>query len=181
VKVLLDTNILLRLAVASHPTHADAIAAVHKLRLRGDEPAIVPQVLYEYWVVATRPTAQNGLGLTPADARLAIDEFLKSIVLLRDERGIFANWLANVTDLEISGKRAHDARLVAAMQRHRLSPSISRTSAAFRTFQFLRLTKLFNFVLHKRSSLMQSKRSHRKTEPCTIRSPKWWMNPPITT
>jgi len=83
VKVLLDTNILLRLAVVSHPTHADAVSAVHKIRQRGDQPAIVPQVLYEYWVVATRPTLQNGLGLAPADARLAIDEFLKSIALER--------------------------------------------------------------------------------------------------
>jgi predicted nucleic acid-binding protein len=52
VKVLLDTNILLRLAVVSHPTHSDAVSAVHKIRHRGDDPVIVPQVLYEYWVVA---------------------------------------------------------------------------------------------------------------------------------
>jgi len=120
VKVLLDTNILLRLAVVAHPTHADAVSAVRRIRQRGDQPAIVPQVLYEYWVVATRPAFQNGLGLTPIEARMAIDEFLKSIVLLRDERGIFANWLTDVTDLSISGKRAHDARLVAAMKRHEL-------------------------------------------------------------
>jgi predicted nucleic acid-binding protein len=48
VKVLLDTNILLRLAVVSHPTHAEVVSAVHKIRQRGDQPAIVPQVLYEY-------------------------------------------------------------------------------------------------------------------------------------
>jgi predicted nucleic acid-binding protein len=134
VKVLLDTNILLRLAIVSHPTHADAVSAVHKIRQRGDQPAIVPQVLYEYWVVATRPTLQNGLGLTPANARLAIDEFLRSIVLLRDERGIFANWLADVTDLVISGKRAHDARLVAAMQRHGLQQIVTFNKSDFNGF-----------------------------------------------
>ena len=74
-KVLLDTNVLLRLAVASHPTHVDAVSAVHKIRQRGDQPTIVPQVLYEYWEVATRPAEQNGLGLTISDARLAIDDF----------------------------------------------------------------------------------------------------------
>lgn len=114
-KVLLDTNVLLRMAVVSHPTHAEAVAAVYRIRQRGDQPAIVPQVLYEYWVVATRPTSQNGLGLSTSEARLAIDEFLKSIDLLRDERGIFTNWLTDVTNLAISGKRAHDARLVATM------------------------------------------------------------------
>lgn len=54
-KVVLDTNVLLRMAVVSHPTHAEAVAAVYRIRQRGDQPAIVPQVLYEYWVVATRP------------------------------------------------------------------------------------------------------------------------------
>lgn len=54
-KVLLDTNVLLRMAVVSHPTHAEAVAAVYRIRQRGDQPAIVPQVLYEYWVVATPP------------------------------------------------------------------------------------------------------------------------------
>ncbi len=129
-----DTNILLWLAVVSHPTNADAALAVYKIRQRGDQPVIVPQVLYEYWVVATRPAVKNGLGLKPADARLAIDEFLKSIVLLRDERGIFANWLADVTDLAISGKRAHDARLVAAMQRHGLQQIVTFNKSDFNDF-----------------------------------------------
>jgi predicted nucleic acid-binding protein len=131
VKVLLDTNILLRLAVASHPTHGDAVSAVQKLRQRGDQPAVVPQVLYEYWVVATRPTEQNGLGLSPANARLAIDEFLMSIALLRDERGIFDNWLRDVTDLSISGKRAHDARLLAAMKRHGVQEVVTFNKSDF--------------------------------------------------
>lgn len=133
-KVLLDTNVLLRLAVVSHPTHADAVSAVHKIRQRGDQPAIVPQVLYEFWVVATRPPSQNGLGLTPADAPLAINEFLKSISLLRDERGIFANWLTDVTDLAVSGRRAHDARLVAAMQRHGLRQIVTFNKSDFNGF-----------------------------------------------
>jgi predicted nucleic acid-binding protein len=66
---------------------------------------------------------------------LAIDEFLKSIVLLRDERGIFTNWLAEVTNLAISGKRAHDARLVAAMQRHGLKQIVTFNKSDFAGFQ----------------------------------------------
>lgn len=41
-KVLLDTNVLLRMAVVSHPTHAEAFAAVYRIRQRGDQPAIAP-------------------------------------------------------------------------------------------------------------------------------------------
>lgn len=66
---------------------------------------------------------------------MAIDEFLESIDLLRDERGIFTNWLTDVTNLAISGKRAHDARLVAAMQRHGLQQIITFNKSDFAGFQ----------------------------------------------
>ena len=124
-RVLLDTNILLRLALEAHPTHSEAVSAVKRIRQRGDEPAIVPQVLYEYWVVATRPADKNGLGLSPVQARQAIDEFTRSMIILRDERGIFMNWLTLVTDHAVSGKRSHDTRLVAAMLRHDLTELIT--------------------------------------------------------
>jgi len=35
--------------------HADALASVERLDANGHECVVVPQVLYEYWVVATRP------------------------------------------------------------------------------------------------------------------------------
>ena len=38
------------------------------LRNRGDTLWVVPQALYEFWVVATRPTTVNGLGFTVARA-----------------------------------------------------------------------------------------------------------------
>ena len=44
-KVLLDTNILLRLAVPSHAMFAAAEEAVLKLRRRGDQTVTVPQVI----------------------------------------------------------------------------------------------------------------------------------------
>ncbi len=121
-RVLLDTNILLRMASPGHSMHAEAVSAVMRIRAASNQPVIVPQNLYEYWVVATRPMALNGLGLTTDQARLAIDEFATSLTLLLDERGIFANWIDLVTNNSVSGKLAHDARLVAAMFRHILLP-----------------------------------------------------------
>lgn len=50
------------------PFYPDSVRATNELRLRGDTPCIVPQSLYEFWVVATRPLANRGLGLTPAQA-----------------------------------------------------------------------------------------------------------------
>ena len=65
-RVLLDTNILLRLVATQAPEHADVVRAVASLLSRGEEPVICGQVLIELWVVATRPASVNGFGWTPA-------------------------------------------------------------------------------------------------------------------
>ena len=54
-RILLDTNVLLGIADKSHVMHQEAVDAVELLDERGHECVIVPQVIYEYWVVATRP------------------------------------------------------------------------------------------------------------------------------
>ena len=60
--VLIDTNILLRIAEPTHEWHQLALQATDHLRAAGHELVIVPQNLYELWVVATRTPAGNGLG-----------------------------------------------------------------------------------------------------------------------
>jgi predicted nucleic acid-binding protein len=67
--VQLDTNILTRLAQASHPHFATALAAVQQLESAGHALCIVPQNLYEFWAVATRPVTDNGLGLAVPEAK----------------------------------------------------------------------------------------------------------------
>jgi predicted nucleic acid-binding protein len=116
-RVLLDTNVLCRLAEKGHPLHAAVEGAVARLRGEAHELCLVPQVLYEYWVVATRTATENGLGMSPADVDRAIDYWLDLFTLLRDERGVFPLWRELVRQHEVKGKNAHDARLVAAMKR----------------------------------------------------------------
>lgn len=94
-------------------------------------------MLYEYWVVATRPVELNGLGLTTDQARLAVDEFATNLTLLLDERGIFVNWLSLVTDHSVNGKLAHDVRLVAAMVRHGITNFVTFNKQDFMRFQGL--------------------------------------------
>ena len=67
--VVLDTNILGRMAEPGHLQYQVALDATDAVRRRGDIPCVIPQVLYEFWVIATRPVAQNGLGLTAVQAR----------------------------------------------------------------------------------------------------------------
>jgi len=61
-RVLVDTNVLTRVVHKAHPHGQFATAALQRLWEQGHELRIVPQVLYEYWAVATRPASQNGLG-----------------------------------------------------------------------------------------------------------------------
>lgn len=130
-RILLDTNLLLRIADESSAHHADAVAAINWLNGQDHEGCLVPQVLNEYWVVATRPLENNGLGLAPDQADAAIDLWMGLFRLLRDERGIFAHWRELVRDGKVQGKGAHDARLVAAMHRHGLTHLLTFNKADF--------------------------------------------------
>lgn len=68
-RIQLDTNVLTRLAQSSHPLHGTALTAVQELQSAGHVLCIVPQNLFEFWVVATRPPADNGLGLEVPEAK----------------------------------------------------------------------------------------------------------------
>lgn len=67
--VLADTNVLLRSTEPQHPMHQVAADSVRVLRQQGEVIVLTPQNIYEFWVAATRPTVQNGLGLTPPAAQ----------------------------------------------------------------------------------------------------------------
>ena len=117
-KVLVDTNILLRLSATQAPEHADVVRAVSALLARGDEPMIAAQVLIEFWVVATRPVSVNGFGWTVVQTHAAILGFQAQFALLEDTPAVLTRWMALVVANGVQGKRAHDARLAATMLAH---------------------------------------------------------------
>jgi predicted nucleic acid-binding protein len=130
-RILLDTNLLVQLSHVSSAGHHDAVAAIERLERNLHEGVIVPQVLYEYWVVVTRPKTANGFGASVAEASRALGKWKLMFRLLRDERGIFTKWEDLVATNGVSGKSAHDARLVAAMQRHGLTNLLTFNQADF--------------------------------------------------
>lgn len=133
--ILVDANVLLRSAEPAHAMHASAEAAVLALEARGDILCVVPQVIYEYWVVATRPAvAKNGLGRTPAEADAEVADILTAFPLLDDSPGVFPEWRSLVRTHAVSGKPAHDARLVAAMRVHGLTHLLTFNVADFQRF-----------------------------------------------
>lgn len=58
----LDTNILARSVEPDHPMHGPANLAIETLSARSESICVMAQSLYEFWVIATRPREQNGLG-----------------------------------------------------------------------------------------------------------------------
>ena len=133
-RFLLDTNVLLRTAEPGHAQFRSSSDALELLREHGHTALIVPQVLYEFWSVATRPIENNGLGMTTAEAFRQVGVFHGLYRLLRDERAIYPIWEQLVTRLSVNGKTAHDSRLVAAMLRHSITHLLTYNTADFKRY-----------------------------------------------
>ena len=116
--VLLDTNVLLRYTKPTDPAHHTVIAAIAALQAAGEDLGVVPQNLYEFWVVATRPLANNGHGLTVPECQRLTAGIKAAFLFLPDRPTLFDEWEALVAAYHCHGKVAHDARLVAAMRTH---------------------------------------------------------------
>lgn len=138
-RILLDTNILVRLADSSQPLHSTATSAIRALQANSDELTLVPQVLYEFWTVATRTLKANGLGETPAFAESFILKFCNTFRLLRDERGIYEEWFDLVNKHQISGVNSYDTRLAAAMSRHSVTHLLTFNPSDFRRYSHINI------------------------------------------
>jgi predicted nucleic acid-binding protein len=98
---------------------------------------VVPQVIYEFWSAATRPVNVNGLGMNPERVVQSVQDLLRDFILLKDERGIYSIWQSLVAAHSVSGKASHDARLVAAMQRHGISHLLTFNGTDFARFTWI--------------------------------------------
>ncbi|MGE3310914.1 MAG: type II toxin-antitoxin system VapC family toxin [Limisphaerales bacterium] len=131
---LLDSNILVRLAQRPHPARREAAQAVRTLLRRPGTLHIVPQVLYEFWVVATRPIAVNGLGLSIPEAFRRLGQAESFFTLTLDTPAIYREWTRLVEAYAVSGVASHDARLVAAMRVHGIDRVLTFNVADFGRF-----------------------------------------------
>lgn len=138
-RTLCDTNILVRMTDPEHPDHVDVKDEISQLHARGIDLVIVPQTCYEYYVVATRPTEQRGLGLSPDKADSNINDLLGLFHLLLDDPELLATWRALVKQYAVRGKQAHDARLVAAMRHHQISRIMTCNAKDFRRYEGLNI------------------------------------------
>ena len=136
-KYLLDTNILLRASDRTSPRYSLAVNSVASLIARGDKCVITPQILIEFWVVATRPIEVNGLGWNVEQTNFKINRLVDQFGLIEETEAIFPQWLDLVTKYQIKGKRTHDARLMAVA----IASSITHI-LTFNVKDFTRITEL---------------------------------------
>ncbi|TWT88832.1 PIN domain protein [Pseudobythopirellula maris] len=132
--VLVDTNVLLRVNHDGHPQSATAQETISRLINTSHDLRTVPQVLYEYWAVATRPVESNGLGFPSSVANRWLVVWGDVFPTFRDERGVLDEWWRLVVDHEVSGKTTHDARLVAAMIRHSVTHLLTFNVSDFKRY-----------------------------------------------
>lgn len=129
-----DTNVLLRSIDDSHPAQPVAKNALLQLRDQGEAASVFPQNLIEFWAVATRPIANNGLGWSVERAKQELANLKKLFVILADSEAILTEWEGLVASHGVFGKQAHDAHLVAAMLVHGVTHILTFNTDDFKRY-----------------------------------------------
>jgi predicted nucleic acid-binding protein len=114
--VFIDTNVLLRTIEVSNPAHEAAVRAIAALLRAGETLVVTPQIVAEFWNVATRPRERNGIGLTPDLASDELAQIEGFFTVVGESTDVYSTWKHLITRHPVSGVEAHDARLVAAMK-----------------------------------------------------------------
>ena len=131
--LLVDTNVLLEATDENREHHAVARRLIESRR----QLTVAAQVIREYLVVATRPPAANGLGMTTVEALENVREFRVRLRLLPEEKPILPTLLTLLVEVPCNGKRIHDAHLIATAMVHKV-----------RTLVTLNLDDVAPFVRH---------------------------------
>lgn len=132
---LIDTNVLLRLALPADPRHLSARRAVESLAKEG--LYATGQNFVELWNAATRPIENNGLGLTIPAADRILSSLEQAFVRLPEPADVYERWRDLVVRFGVSGVKVHDARLVALMLANDIAQILTFNAADFRRYEVL--------------------------------------------
>lgn len=103
--ILVDTNLLVAIVQPAHMHNVIAASSTTRLARAGHRLVIVPQNLYEFWTIVTRPAQVNGLELDTPTARARTIQLKRSFALVGDIPGILGEWERLVVLLhDVKGK-----------------------------------------------------------------------------
>lgn len=117
-RILVDTNVLLRAIQPDSPSCAPARSALKILHRENHELCLTPQNVREFWNACTRPTDNNGLGISVTGAERHTQLLERHFSVLPDSALTCATWRQLAPKHEVIGAKVHDAYLVAAMKTH---------------------------------------------------------------
>ncbi len=142
---LIDTSVLIALKAPVPDKQVDAQRAFRSLDSLWWQQCITPQVMMEYWSVATRPaTVRGGLGLTLGETEQDIAAFLRRFRLLHEPELLFPTWWEIVRQYNVSGRQVWDARLAALAKVHNIRYVLTFNTADFQRFDFLKVIDATN-------------------------------------
>jgi len=132
--IFVDTNVWLRSVQPTHPLHQAAVDSIASLIEANETLSITPQVAAEFWNVATRPVAANGLGLSTDEARQQWSRLEGFFSVLAESQDVYAEWKRLVAAHDVQGVQVHDARLVAAMNVYGISRIVTFNGDDFKRY-----------------------------------------------
>ena len=134
-QVMLDTNVLLAATDEDRAEHHDALKVLNDWTAMHTELCTSGQVLREYLSVATRPTAQNGLGLNLPEALGNVRAIRARTTLLAEDSKVADRLLGLLADVDCRGRQVHDANLIATMLVHGIGTVVTMNLADFARFE----------------------------------------------
>jgi predicted nucleic acid-binding protein len=114
--VLVDTNVLPRRTQPDHPDYSVAVRCIAALLEIGETICVTLQNISEFWNVATRPAANNGIGLSVGATLAQVTLFEQLFTLLPQTPAQYDTWKQLVIKHQVPGSKVHDAKLVAIMR-----------------------------------------------------------------
>jgi predicted nucleic acid-binding protein len=113
------------------------LAVISILISRGEEVFLIPQFLYEFWVVATRPKKDNGLEMSASEAEAILTKFESVFPIKPDNQAVYTTWRKLITQHAILGKPSHDARIAAALMAPGITHFVTFNKDHFNRFSAL--------------------------------------------
>ncbi len=131
----LDTNILVSATDRSRAHHSRALSLFHEVPKQGGHLVGSGQTIREYLVVVTRPLDENGLGLTAHQACQNVSQFSQHLHVLAEDERVRSHLTDLVRRYRVTGKRIHDANIVATMVAGGIHYCLTDNPTDFRVFK----------------------------------------------
>ena len=137
-RLFLDTNLLIAATDRARAEHSVVTRAFNETwPHQGVTLYTSGQVLREYLAVVTRPVDVNGLGLGASSALANVAAFRLRMTFLDENEKVAARLGGLIAKREVSGKRIHDANIVATMLAHGIQVLLTLNPRDFASFDGL--------------------------------------------